>query len=63
MHDVLNAIRRLYGERGDSAPGEMTPEEKAEFAAMADLKAALGMPEASAVDVFTEVRARRDRFQ
>ena len=28
-----------------------------------DLKAALGMPEASAVDVFTEVRARRDRFQ
>jgi hydroxyacylglutathione hydrolase len=28
-----------------------------------DLKAAVGMPEASAVDVFAEVRARRDRFQ
>ena len=55
MHDVLNAIRRLYGAPGDSASEEMTPEEKAEFAAMADLKAALDRlpprsPDSSVVD-------------
>jgi hypothetical protein len=55
MPDVLNAIRRLYGEPGDSVSEEMTPEAQAEFAAMADLKAALDRlpprsPDPSAVD-------------
>jgi len=55
MHDVLNAIRRLYGESGDATSEEMTPEEKAELAAMADLKAALDQlpprsPDPSVVD-------------
>lgn len=55
MHDPLNAIRRLYGEPGDAASEELSPEEQAEFEAMADLKAALDrlpprFPDLSVVD-------------
>lgn len=55
MHDPLNAIRRLYGEPGTTAPEELSPEGEAELRVMADIKAALDAlpprsPEASVVD-------------